>query len=82
MRDRFEALGRILDEDEEERRASSATRDPGERIAEGLAWSEALMPDYQRLLDGDPAFAAREEERALAKADLHRRWRELHSGDR
>ena len=74
MRARFDRLGETLDEDERELVAEAMRLSPGERILRGLRLSQAFAEDYRRLLD-DPAFAAGEDARALAKSDLHAVWR-------
>lgn len=77
-RERFEARRRLFEEDEAEQLARAAKRDPGEKILTSLRWSGAQFADWQRLLRAHPGLAEEDEKRSLAKADLHRRWRELH----
>jgi hypothetical protein len=79
MQARFARLGAILDEDERELVAEAMRSSPGERILRGLRLSQAFADDYRRQL-ADPAVAAAEDARALAKADLHARWRENQRG--
>ncbi len=75
-REHFEALGRLLAEEEAELSREAALRDPGEKMSQSLAWSGACLDDYRRLL-AIPEIAAAEDMRAWAKADLHIRWREM-----
>jgi hypothetical protein len=75
MRARFDRLAETLGEDERELVAEAMRQSPGERMLRGLRLSQAFADDYRRQLQ-DPAVAAAEDARALAKADLHTRWRE------
>jgi hypothetical protein len=74
MRAHFRRIGEALDEDARELIAEAARLSPGERMLRGIRLSQAMLPDYRRLLES-PAFAAAEDERALHKADLHAAWR-------
>jgi len=76
-KDRFARIGAWLDEDQAERIEEYARLDPGEKMLASLRWSAAWLDDYRRFLQ-DPANAAREDERAWAKADLHAIWRRHH----
>ena len=75
--ERFARIGRWLDEDQAERIARDARLDPGTKLLAALRWSQAWLDDYRRFLR-DPANAAREDERAWTKSDLHALWRRRH----
>ena len=79
-RDRFDRIGKELAGIDAEDLREAALEEPGEKILRSLRWSDAWLPDYERRLAEDPAFAAAEDDRAIRKADLHVRRRAMRRG--